>query len=154
MRAVWRSAKPAAGTPTGGSVFPVYRPEVPSPPMRAPKLPPAAPNSSDKGKGAASSSSSSCATERSEGERRHRLRRADGSFVSDPPLDSNPPRSVRGWLAGPWRPAPRPRAHRGASVLLHHHHQTHRHHHQVCRRHPRGSSSINSSSSVTPKILF
>jgi hypothetical protein len=61
---------------------------------------------------------------RSEGERRHRLRRTDGSFVSDPPLDSDPPRSVRGWLARPWRPAPRPRARRGASVLLLHHHQT------------------------------
>jgi hypothetical protein len=31
-------------------VFPVYRQEVPSPPMRAPELP-RAPNSSDKGKG-------------------------------------------------------------------------------------------------------
>jgi hypothetical protein len=132
MRAAWWSAKPATGTPTGGSVFPVYRLEVPSPPMRAPERggarppppPPAAPNSSDKGKGAAGSSSSPGATGRSEGERRHRLRRTDGSFVSDPPLDSDPPRSVRGWLARPWRPAPRPRARRGASVLLLHHHQT------------------------------
>jgi hypothetical protein len=65
------------------------------------------------------------------------------------PLIWIPPRSVRGRMAGPWRPAPRPRARRGALVLLHHHHQTHRHrhHHQVRRRHSRGSSSINSSSS-------
>jgi hypothetical protein len=93
-------------------------------PGAPPPPPPAAPNSSDKGKGAAGSSSSPGATGRSEGERRHRLRRTDGSFVSDPPLDSDPPRSVRGWLARPWRPAPRPRARRGASVLLLHHHQT------------------------------
>jgi hypothetical protein len=110
---------------------------------------PVAPNSSDKGKGAAGSSSSPGATVRSEGERRHRLRCTDGSFVSDPPLDSDPTRNVRGRLAGPWRPAHRPRAHRCASVLLHHHHQTRRHrhchHHQVRRRHPRGSSSISSS---------
>jgi hypothetical protein len=54
------------------------------------RAPPAAPNSSDKGKGAAGSSSSPGTTGRLEGERRHRLRRADGSFVSDPPLDSDP----------------------------------------------------------------
>jgi hypothetical protein len=53
------------------------------------RAPPAAPNSSDKAKGAAGNSSSPGATGRSEGERRHRLRRADGSFVSDPPLDSS-----------------------------------------------------------------
>jgi hypothetical protein len=64
------------------------------------------------------------------------------------PLIRIPPRSVRGRLAGPRRPAPRPRARRGASVLLHHHNQTrrHRHHHQARRCHPRGRSSINSSS--------
>jgi hypothetical protein len=88
----------------------------------APPPPPATPSSSDKGKGAAGGSSSSGATGRSEGERRHRLRCADGSFVSDPPLDSDPPRSVRGRLAGPRRPAPRPRACRCASVLHHHRH--------------------------------
>jgi hypothetical protein len=43
---------------------------------------------SGKGKGAASSSSAPGGSERSEGERRHRLRCADGSFVGDPPLDS------------------------------------------------------------------
>jgi hypothetical protein len=129
------------GVPVGGS----------QPADAGSRAPPAAPNSLDKGKGVAGSSSSPGATGRSEGEKRHRLRRADGSFVSDPPLDSDPPRSVRGRLAGPWRPAPRPKERRGASVLLHHHHQTcrhrHRHHRQVRRHHPRGSSSINSSSS-------
>jgi hypothetical protein len=117
--------------------------------------PPTAPNSSDTAKGAAGSFSSPGATGRLEGERRHRLRRADRFFVSDPPLDSDSPRSVRGRLVGPWRPAPRPRARRGASVLLHHHHQTHRHHHrhhqQVRRCHPRGSNSINSSNSSSSR---
>jgi hypothetical protein len=56
----------------------------------ASRAPPAAPTSSDKGKGAVGSSSSPGAIGRSEGERRHRLHRADGSFVSDPPLDSDP----------------------------------------------------------------
>jgi hypothetical protein len=30
MRVVWRSVRPAAGTPTGGSIFPVYWSKVPS----------------------------------------------------------------------------------------------------------------------------
>jgi hypothetical protein len=55
-------------------------------------------------------------------------------------------------MAEPRRPAPRPRARRGTSVLHHHHHQTchhrHRHHHRACRRHPRGSSIINSSMGI------
>jgi hypothetical protein len=42
---------------------------------------------SGKGKGAVSSSSALGGSGRSEGERRHRLRRADRSFVGDPPLD-------------------------------------------------------------------
>jgi hypothetical protein len=56
------------------------------------------------------------------------------------------------------RPAPRPMAHRGASVLCHHHHRVcrhHNHHHRrVRRRHhhlgvisPRGTSSSSNSSS-------
>jgi hypothetical protein len=91
MRAAWRSAKPAAGTPTGG----IHIPGVPArgfqPADAGSRAPPAAPSSSDKGKGAVGGSSSPGATERSEGERRHRLRRADGSFVTDPPLDLDPP---------------------------------------------------------------
>jgi hypothetical protein len=125
------------GVPAGGS----------QPADAGSRAPPAAPSPSDKGKGVAGGSSSPGAIGRSEGERRHRLRRAGGSFIMDPPLDSDPPRSVRGLLAGPRRLAPRPRARRGASVLHHHHHQTRHHHHRAHRRHPRGSSSINSSSS-------
>jgi hypothetical protein len=69
-----------------------------------------------------------------------------------------PPRSVRGLLVGPRRPAPRPRARRGASVLRHHHHHRvrhHRNHHHHRSRHhhhlgvisPRGTSSSNNNSS-------
>jgi hypothetical protein len=69
------------GAPAGG----------PQPADVGPKAPSAAPSSSDKGKGPASSSSAPDAAGRSEGVRRHRLRRADGSFVSDLPLDSDSP---------------------------------------------------------------
>jgi hypothetical protein len=69
-----------------------------------------------------------------------------------------PPRSVKGLLVGPRRPAPRPRARRGALVLRHHHYRVRRHrnhHHNRSRpRHhhlgvicPRGSSSNNNNSS-------
>jgi hypothetical protein len=61
---------------------------------------------------------------------------------------------------GPRRPAPRPRARRGASVLRHHLHRIRRHHnhyhHRSRRRHhhlgvisPRGTSSSNNNSSST-----
>jgi hypothetical protein len=53
--------------------------------------PPVAPSSSNKGKGPASGSSAPGAARRSERVRRHRLRRTDGSFVSDLPLDSDSP---------------------------------------------------------------
>jgi hypothetical protein len=133
------------GVPAGGS----------QPTDAGSRAPPAAPSSSDKGKGVVGGSFSLGATGRSEGERRHRLRRADVSFVMDPPLDSDPPRSIRGQLAGSRRPAPRPRACRGTSVLLHHHHQTRRHchrrHHRARRRHPRGSSSVNSSNNSSSR---
>jgi hypothetical protein len=55
------------------------------------RAPPATLSPSGKGKGAASSSSTPGGSGRSEGERQHRLRRADGSFVADPPLDSGLP---------------------------------------------------------------
>jgi hypothetical protein len=69
-----------------------------------------------------------------------------------------PPRSVKGLLVGPRRPAPKPRARKGASVLCHHHHRVHRHHNHHHRRvrhrhhHPgaissRGTSSSNNNSS-------
>jgi hypothetical protein len=69
------------GVPTGGS----------RPADAGSRAPPAALSPSDKGKGAASSSSAPSGSERSEEQRRHRLRRADGSFVTDLPLDSNLP---------------------------------------------------------------
>jgi hypothetical protein len=53
--------------------------------------PPATLSPSDKGKGAPCSSSVPGGSGRSEGERRHRLRRADRSFIGDPPLDSGLP---------------------------------------------------------------
>jgi hypothetical protein len=74
------------GVPAGGS----------QPTDAGPRVPPAALSPSDKGKGAASSSSAPGGSGRSEGVRRHRLRRVDGTFVTDLPLDSEPPRSVRG----------------------------------------------------------
>jgi hypothetical protein len=124
----------------------------PQPTGVAPSAPATAPRPLDKGKGAASSSSAPGGTGGSEEERRHRLRRVDGSFVS------NPPRSVRGLLVGPRRPTSRPKARRGASVLCHHHHRVrrhHNHHHHRSNRHhhhlgmisPRGTSSSNNNSS-------
>ena len=50
---------------------------------------PATLSPSGKDKGAASSSSAAGGSGRSEGERWHRLRRVDGSFVGDPALDSD-----------------------------------------------------------------
>jgi hypothetical protein len=69
-----------------------------------PRAPPTAPSSSDKGKGPASSSSTPDVAGRSEEVRRHRLHRVDGSFVSDLPLDSDSPRSVKRQLVGLRRP--------------------------------------------------
>jgi hypothetical protein len=81
--------------------------------------PTVAPSPLDKGKGAASGASAPGSSGGSEEERRCRLRRADRSLVSEPP------RSARGLQVGPRRPAPRPMARRGTSVLRsrrHHHH--------------------------------
>jgi hypothetical protein len=64
------------------------------------RAPPAALSPSDKGKGAASSSSAPGGFGRSEGESRHRLRRADGSSVTDPPLDSNLPQKLQRTAGG------------------------------------------------------
>jgi hypothetical protein len=95
-----------------------------------------APSPLDKGKGTASSASALGGSKGSEEERRRRLRRADGSLVTEPP------RSARGLQAGPRRLAPGPTARRGASVLRSRHHQ---HHLGVIT--PRGTSNSNSSSS-------
>jgi hypothetical protein len=70
-----------SGVPAGGS----------HPADAGCRAPPAVLSPSDKGKGAASSSSAPGGSGRLEGERRHRLRRTDGSSVTDPPLDLNLP---------------------------------------------------------------
>jgi hypothetical protein len=72
-----------------------------------------------------------------------------------------PPRRVRRLLVGPRRPAPRPRARRGASVLRHHHrvrrHHNHHHHRsRRCQHHLgviplRGTSSSSNNSSSSSK---
>jgi hypothetical protein len=122
------------------------------------RVSPAAPSPLDKGKGAASSSSALGGTGGTEDERRHRLRRADGSLVSDPlaGLRRSAPRSDRGLQVGPRRPAPRPRAHRGVPVLRHHHHRVrhhrNRHRHWARRHHLRGSSSSNSSGHPASRV--
>jgi hypothetical protein len=109
---------------------------------------------SGKGKGAASSSSAPGCPGRLEGERRHRLCRSDGSFIGDPPLDSGLPQKRQKIAGGVGRPAPRPRARRGASVLHQLHHQScrhRRHHHLACHRH-RGSSINNNSSKGSGRL--
>jgi hypothetical protein len=73
----------------------------------APRASPAVPSSSDKGKGPTSSSSTPDAAGRSEEVRRHRLRRADGSFVLDLPRDSGSPQKHQKTAGGakeaePW----------------------------------------------------
>jgi hypothetical protein len=150
MRAAWWSAKPATGTPTGGSVFPVYRLEVPSPPMRAPARPPPPPPRGP-----------------------HRLRQ--GQRGCGQLFLSGRHREVGGREATPTAPhrrvfrlGPTPRfgspqkRQRMASETVEAGSQAqgaqrrvspppppssdhrHRHHHQVRRRHPQGSSSRDS----------
>jgi hypothetical protein len=117
------------------------------------RAPPAAPSPLDKGKGAASSSSAPGGTG---GWRK----RGDAGYVAPTGrlfwillLIWTPPQKRRGPLAGPRRPAPRPRARRGTPVLRHPHHQI-RHHHRSRRRHhhlgvisPRCTNGSNNNSS-------
>jgi hypothetical protein len=85
--------------------------QIPSVPARGPQPsgaapcagPAMAPSPLDNGKGAASNASAPGGSGGSKEERRRRLRHADGSLISDPP------RSIRGLLVGPRRPASRPR---------------------------------------------
>jgi hypothetical protein len=74
-RGIQISNVPVGGPQTAGV--------APSAPAGASHIPAAAPRPLDKGKGAASSSSAPGGAEMLE-ERRRRLRRTDGSFVSDP----------------------------------------------------------------------
>jgi hypothetical protein len=66
------------------------------------RAPPATLSPSGKGKGAMSSSSAPDVSGRLEGERRHRLRRADGSFIADPPLDLGLPQKRQRIAGGVW----------------------------------------------------
>jgi hypothetical protein len=85
MRAAWRFARPAVETPFVGSTSLVYRLGVPSPLVGVlVPVPPCPPSSMDRGKGPVSSSSALGGTRGSEEERRRRLRRADGSLLSNP----------------------------------------------------------------------
>jgi hypothetical protein len=130
---------------------------APSAPTGASHVPVAAPRPLDKGKGAASSFSAPGGTRMLEEERRRRLRRADGSFVLNPPLGSrrSAPKSIRGPLVGAEESGSQAQ---GAPVLCHHSHWVHRHHnHHHCRARrrqqhqgvvsPRGASSSNNNSS-------
>jgi hypothetical protein len=124
----------------------------------APSAPVAAPCLLDKGKGAAGSSSAPGGT----GGGGRRKRGDAGCTTLTGHSLRTLPRSVRGPLVEPRRPAPRPRARRGASVLRHHHHRVRRHHnHHNCRvrhRHhhlgvisPMDTSSNNNNSSSSIK---
>jgi hypothetical protein len=84
------------GAPGGG----------PQPADVAPRVSSAVPSPSDKGKGPASSSSTPDAAGRSEEVRRHRLRRADGSFVGDLPRDSGSPQKCQKTAGGAKDPDP------------------------------------------------
>jgi hypothetical protein len=73
--------------PLRGIQIPSVPAEGPQPAGAAPSANPAvAPSPLNKGKGAASSTSTPGSYGGSEEERRRRLRRVDGSFISDPPL--------------------------------------------------------------------
>jgi hypothetical protein len=78
------------GVPAGGS----------QPTDASSRAPPATLSPSGKGKGAASSSSAPGGSRKSEGERRYRLRRADGSFVADPLLYSGLPQKCQRTTGG------------------------------------------------------
>jgi hypothetical protein len=76
-----------------------------------------------------------------------RMRRGDAGYVAQ--MDRSfrsPPRSARGLLVGPRRPAPRPTTRRGASVL-----RSRRHHHHLGVITPRDTTSSNSNSSSSRK---
>jgi hypothetical protein len=154
MRVVWRFARPVAGTLTAGSGSLMRRLEAPSLPAWLPAPPPrpSAPWIRAKGLQAVPPPQVAPGCRRKRG------------VIGCATLTGHlfwTPRSVKGLLVGPRRPALRPRARRGASVLRHHHHRVRRHHNhhhrRVRRRHhdlgvtsPRGtisSSNDNSSNS-------
>jgi hypothetical protein len=110
----------------------------------APRVPSAVPSPSDKGKGPASSSSAPDIAGRSEEARRHRLRRANGSFVGIFLEIRVLPRSVRKQLVGLRSPNLESRMGRGARALHHYHLQIRYHLRRLCqanRYRRRGSDS-------------
>jgi hypothetical protein len=156
-----------AGAPTAGSGPPTRRPEAPSlpvwlpaPPLELP-VPPSrhpAPWTRVKGLQAALPPQAASGCRRKRGDAG--CAAPTGRLFWTPPLwlRRPAPRSVIGLLAGPRRPAPRPWARRGASVLRHHSHRVrrnHNHHHCWARRRqqhlgmisPKGTSSSNNNSS-------
>jgi hypothetical protein len=114
----------------------MHRLEVPSPPVWLPAPIPPWPQPLGQGQRGCKQCLRPGSSRGSEEERRRRLRRADGSLVSEPP------RSARGLQVGPRRPAHRPTARRGASVLRSRHH-----HHHLGVITPRSTNSSNSSRS-------
>jgi hypothetical protein len=119
--------------PVGGTQTASVAPSIPAGASHAPVT---APRPLDKGKGAASSSSAPGGAGMSEEERRRQLCHADGSFVSDPLVGAEEAGSQKRQrtTGGARRPAPRPKARRGAPVLRHHSHRVRRHHNHHHRR--------------------
>jgi hypothetical protein len=151
MRAAWRFVKPAVKTPSAESRSLVQQLEVPSPPVQLPTpLPfPPAPWTRVKGLQAAPLP---------QGHRGVGGREATPAALRRWVACLGPPRSVRGLLVGPRRPAPRPRARRGALVLqsrCHHHHRARRrhHHHHLGVISPRGTSSSNNNDRSSSGLL-
>jgi hypothetical protein len=133
------------GTPIVGFGFQMHRLEVPSPPVWLPAPPPwpLAPWTRVKGLQAAPPLQVALGGRR---------KRGDAACVALTGRSfQSLPRSARGPQAAPRRRAPRPTAHRGASVLWsrrHHHHHHHRsrcHHRHLGVISPRGSSSNSNS---------
>jgi hypothetical protein len=160
MRVVWRSARPAAGIPTRGSIFSVFQPEVPNLQMSAsefllwppvsrtrgparpadapPRVPLAAPVPRTRARDPRAAPPLSVLL----GGRRERgstdCAAPTGLLSRIRPLIRAPPRSIRKQLMGPRRPILRPRTGRGMRALPHHHlriyHLHHRHLHRANHR--------------------
>jgi hypothetical protein len=99
MRAAWRFARPAVGTPTAGFRSPVYRPGVPDPLTLAPELP-HDPQPLRQGQGDCEQFFCPEWFREVEGREAAPTARADGYFITDPPLDSDLPQKrqrTAGW---------------------------------------------------------
>jgi hypothetical protein len=141
--------------PYRGIQIPVFRPGVPDPLMPAPELPPrpSAPRTRARGPRAVLPPRVVPGGRRERGGTDCAAPTGLSSWIRF--LIRTSPRSATGQMAGPRRPAPRPRARRGVSVLLQHHHQTrrrrrHRHHHHLACCRPRGGRTNSSRGSGRP----